>query len=85
MRIERETEVTIKVKIGYVWPDDFESESGVYQYNTFRTTQSASEFVNSELLTPEQARDLIMNMYEKSSDLLQFADISVRDMGIVRE
>ena len=92
MRIEKETEVTIKVRIGYVWPDDFESETGVYEYGNlyhgtrkFRTTISGTEFVAQDMMTPEQAQELIMVLWEKSSDLLQASEITIQDLGIVQE
>ncbi len=76
MRIEKDTEVTIKVRIGYVWPDDFEDKYHISE-ESFRNTEQIPD--------PETARDLLMNMYENSADLLQFATITVQDMGIVRE
>ena len=80
MRIEKETEVTIKVKIGYVWPDDFRTGSGtetLIKESTFRSQPMVADSTEAE--------EVLMNLYANVSDLLQAAEISVRDLGIITE
>ena len=85
MRIEKETEVTIKVKIGYVFPDDFIEHYGydpekirvLIRENTFRTQPM--------IASSEEAVEVLMNVYANVSDLLQSAEITVQDLGIVQE
>ncbi len=79
MRIEKETEVTIKVRIGYVWPDDFLDEFGkVYlSEKVFRT----HDLVEDQIVAEEILADSFGNIH----DLFQAAEVTVRDLGIVRE
>ena len=75
MRIEKETEVTIKVKIGWVWPDDFQDKFHI----------SEESFRNEFTVDDDHARELIMVLWEKSSDLLQASEVTIQDLGIVQE
>ena len=79
MRIEKETEVTIKVKIGYVWPDNvIPIEMGtLIKESTFRSQPMVADSTEAE--------EVLMNLYANVSDLLQAAEISVRDLGIITE
>ncbi len=76
MRIEKETEVTIKIRIGFVWPDDFQDKYHMSE-DSFRNTDMIPD--------TETARELIMVLWEKSSDLVQAAEVTVRDLGVVQE
>ncbi len=79
MRIEKETEVTIKVKIGYVWPDDFEDDFG-------KPTLTEEEFRTHTLVEDGiVAQEIILDLWEKVYDLLQASEVTVRDLGIVQE
>ncbi len=80
MRIEKETEVTIKVKIGYVYPDDFmtSGNESVPDEEWFR-----NEFL--PLQDPVVRDEIIVSLWERTSRLLQDAEVSVRDLGVVQE
>ena len=80
MRIEKETEVTIKVKIGYVWPDDFQDEFG-------KTYLSEDEFRNNPLVEDTfVAEEILSDSFGNIHDLfVQASDVTVRELGIVQE
>ncbi len=79
MRIEKETEVTIKVKIGYVWPDDFKDKFGnnYIRENTFRSQPMIENATEAE--------EVLANLYANLYDLFQASEVTVRDLGIVQE
>ncbi len=79
MRIEKETEVTIKVKIGYVWPDDFQDEFG-------KTYVSEEHFRFMNLVEDVVvAEEILADSYGNIHDLFQASEVTVRDLGIVQE
>ncbi len=80
MRIEKETEVTIKVRIGYVWPDDFQDEFG-------KTYLSEDDFRNKDLIEDAfVAEEIINDSYGTIHDLfVQASEVTVRELGIVQE
>jgi hypothetical protein len=85
MRIEKETEVTIKVKIGYVFPDDF-IERYTDDPNKTRVQIRENTFRTQPMIeSAEEAEEVLLNLYANVSDLLQASEITVQDMGIIRE
>ncbi len=79
MRIEKETEVTIKVKIGYVYPDDFTDEFGeVYL--------SEEEFRNNPLVEDTfVAEEILSDSYGSYRDLFRAGEVTLTELGIVQE
>ncbi len=79
MRIERETEVTIKVRIGYVWPDDFQDEFG-------KTYLSEDDFRSGDLIeAPVVAKEILEDTVGTLPNLFEQAEVTIQDLGIVQE
>ncbi len=77
MRIEKEAEVTIKVRIAYVWPDDFEDDS----HNPTMTEEEFRAWDSYVSWAPE----IVVETYSNVPDLMQAAEVTVRDRGVVQE